>query len=534
MGIVKFIEVKEMKILGTILAKNEKEAADNMWEEMLRGMERRLIFWRNRFLSLKGKILTVNMLMVSKMWYKLHVVVLPNCVFKRIKKSILEFLWEKKPPRIAYYMLIGKPEEGGMGLVDVEQKMKSMRVKVVRKYLDDKNRAEWKTLMGFYLNKCGNFNLGENILWMKLKIWMIDGIPHFYKEVLNAWRFYLTEVDFNPEGREGILNQPLFLNDKIKIHERDIYYKKWLQVGIVKVRDVLWEMKEGFLPLQVIMDAMEEGKEDFNVMVLKKQYEDVKKAIPRQWLDEINKKVEKDNKITVFLKCKDKKVDFNLGTVKMFYEFFINRVFKKPVANQVWLRNFNGIEEKDIWKNRTWKWLDVDLECLDYFIRQNVIYTEMRLCVMQKERNAQCKVCKKEDEGILHLFLFCEKLNPFFNELKEIVKELRENEEVTEWKRFFMLGMTENKENRKLVNLFLVLAKKAIWKRRNVARNRNFTLNLWVLFKQMVEDYVKMLYNYFKWENKIGEFYKIFTKDVIGVFKQKHFYLPKEDELVLL
>lgn len=57
-----------------------------------------------------------------------------------------------------------------MGLVDVEQKMKSMRVKVVRKYLDDKNRAEWKKLMGFYLNKCGNFNLGENILCMKLKI----------------------------------------------------------------------------------------------------------------------------------------------------------------------------------------------------------------------------------------------------------------------------------------------------------------------------------------------------------------------------
>lgn len=110
------------------------------------------------------------------------------------------------------------------------------------------------------------------------------------------------------------------------------------------------------------------------------------------------------------------------------------------MANQVWLRNFNGIEEKDIWKNRAWKWLDVDLECLDYFIRQNVIYTEMRLCLMQKERNVQCKVCKKDDEGILHLFLFCEKLNPFLNELKEIVKELRENEEVTVWKRFFYAG----------------------------------------------------------------------------------------------
>lgn len=529
-GVVKFIEVQEMRILGAVLAKNEKEAVDNMWDETLGGMERRLIFWRNRFLSLKGKILIVNMLMLSKMWYKLHVMSLPNWVFKRIKKSILEFLWEKKPPRIAYNTLIGKPEEGGMGLVDVEQKMKSMRVKVVRKYLDDKNKDEWKKLMGFYLNKCGNFNLGKNILWMKLKSWMMEGIPQFYKEVLNAWRLFLTEVDFNPEGREAILNQPLFLNDKIMIHGRDIYFKKWLQVGIVKVRDVLWELKEGFLPLQVIKDAMEEEKEDFNVMVLKKQYEDVKKAIPRQWLDEIKRKGERENKMMVFLKCKEKRVDFSLGTVKMFYEFFINGVFKKPVANHIWLRHFNEIEEKDIWKNRTWKWLDIDLECFDYFIRQNVIYTEMRLCMMQKETNAQCKVCKKEDEGILHLFLLCEKLNPFFNELKEIVKELRENEEVTDWKKFFMLGMTENKENKKLVNLFLILAKKAIWKRRNVARNRDCILNLWVLFKQMVENYVEMLYNYFKLENKMGDFYKIFTNDIICIFKQKHFYMPGEED----
>lgn len=85
-GVVKFIEVQEMKILGAILAKNEKEAVDDMWEETLGGLERRLIFWRNRFLSLKGKILTVNMLKLSNMWYKLHVMSLPNWVFKRIKR----------------------------------------------------------------------------------------------------------------------------------------------------------------------------------------------------------------------------------------------------------------------------------------------------------------------------------------------------------------------------------------------------------------------------------------------------------------
>lgn len=321
-GVFKFMEVQEIKILGVVLAKNEKVAVDNMWEGIVGGMERRLIFWRSRFLSLRGKILIVNLLMLSKMWYVLHVMPLPNWVLKRIKKSVLEFLWDKKPPRIAYCTLIGQLDEGGMGLVDVEQKMKSMRVKVVKKYLDRTNKAEWKISMGFYLNKCGNFKLGDNILWMKLKNWMLEGIPGFYQEVLSAWRLFLTEVDFNPKGREVVLNQPLFLNGKIKLQEQDIYFRKWMQVGILKIRDVLWEYKEGFLPLQVIIDAMEEEKEDFNMSGLRRQYEDVKKAIPRQWLDEISKGGRSENKMEVFFKWKDKWIDLNLGTVGMFYCFF--------------------------------------------------------------------------------------------------------------------------------------------------------------------------------------------------------------------
>ncbi len=75
---------------------------------------------------------------------------------------------------------------------------------------------------------------------------------------------------------------------------------------------------------------MEEEKEDFNVAVLRRQYKDVKKAIPEQWLDDISKGGgESENKMDVVLKCKDKWIDFNLGTVKMFLFFFRNSVFKK-------------------------------------------------------------------------------------------------------------------------------------------------------------------------------------------------------------
>ncbi len=77
---------------------------------------------------------------------------------------------------------------------------------------------------------------------------------------------------------------------------------------------------------------MEEEEEDFNVSVLRRQYEDVKKAIPGQWLDDISKGGRSENKMDVFLKWKDKLIDFNLGTVKMFYCFFLEIQFIKNLS----------------------------------------------------------------------------------------------------------------------------------------------------------------------------------------------------------
>ncbi len=103
-------------------------------------------------------------------------------------------------------------------------------------------RKQW----GIFLNKCSNFNLGDNILWMKTKNWMAEGLPDFYKELMGAWGNFLTNVHFKPQGRENILNQPLFLNNCILNQGKEVFFKKWWDLGITKVRDVLYEFKRGF------------------------------------------------------------------------------------------------------------------------------------------------------------------------------------------------------------------------------------------------------------------------------------------------
>ncbi len=46
--------------------------------------------------------------------------------------------------------LIGALGKGGLGLMDVEQRKNGLRVKIIKKYLDEENKAAWKKQWGIF------------------------------------------------------------------------------------------------------------------------------------------------------------------------------------------------------------------------------------------------------------------------------------------------------------------------------------------------------------------------------------------------
>ncbi len=122
-------------------------------------------------------------------------------------------------------------------------------------------------------------------------------------------------MDFKPEGREVILNQPLVFNKHIVNNGREIFLKKWWQVGILRVRDVLYEIREGFLPVQAVIDELEEFKEEYDLSI-KKQYEELKSAMPKEWLNEMQKEEKKEGKVEVYFTNQDKWMELRSGNVK--------------------------------------------------------------------------------------------------------------------------------------------------------------------------------------------------------------------------
>jgi len=153
----------------------------------------------------------------------------------------------------------------------------------MKKSLNEDNRQEWKDGMKQFLNKCGGLNMGEGIIWMKLKEHMLKGIPEFYREVLGAWKEFLPTIVYKPEGMKEFLN-PLFLNSNILYEEKELYFKQWIAAGIIQVRDVLYEVIDGFIPLQGIIGGIERIGEEVEWRTAKQHFDKIKKEIPKEWI----------------------------------------------------------------------------------------------------------------------------------------------------------------------------------------------------------------------------------------------------------
>ncbi len=76
----------------------------------------------------------------------------------------------------------------------------------------------------------------------------------------------------------------------------------------------------------------------------------------------------------------------------------------------------------EIWGNVILKYMEPILENVNYLLRHNCMLKEMRLQKTGIKNDAQCKVCMKKNEGVLHLFFYCEKLDDFMRKMRDISK----------------------------------------------------------------------------------------------------------------
>ena len=127
--------------LGVVLSGNETDHYILNYKKRLKTMKHLLSSWKCRYLSLKGKVTVIISLAISPLLYLASVIHVPCRVIQEVKQIVTDFIWNDKPPKIAYNVMIQNIENGGLKLVDFESKLKSIKVGFIKRLLKIKTES---------------------------------------------------------------------------------------------------------------------------------------------------------------------------------------------------------------------------------------------------------------------------------------------------------------------------------------------------------------------------------------------------------
>jgi hypothetical protein len=210
-----------IKCLGIFLNNDTTKVQEDNFQRVLGKIEDLLNIWNLRKLTLKGKIIIVNTLIIPQLLYVCSVLHTPQSVKKKFHDLLIKFIWNNKPPKVKYKCIISKIEDGGLKLQDVDSKIRSLKIKWLKAIYDTNSLTTWKC----YLNTYFTEDIAQVMSYdMSMNDYPIIG-DKFYQDLLETW----AELHcYKPEHAEEMCRQQVCNNTLIRINNMPISKKVWI------------------------------------------------------------------------------------------------------------------------------------------------------------------------------------------------------------------------------------------------------------------------------------------------------------------
>ena len=220
-----------IKILGVYFGYDEKQRNDLNFRQTLKSIKKSINMWKWRNLSLLGKIQIIKTFAIPKLMFRASVIPISNDLVKEANSIFYNFIWNGKD-KVKRCALISDIDKGGLKMLDIESMVSARRVICLKKFLED-YPSTWKSILNsFILPVGGSLVLHCNFDTVKLK----TQLPKYYKECFDAWSGLnsSTPVTFN-----DIMNEIIWNNKFICIDKKSVYRNDLVNLGIVKVGDLI-------------------------------------------------------------------------------------------------------------------------------------------------------------------------------------------------------------------------------------------------------------------------------------------------------
>ena len=215
-----------IKILGVHFSYNKTLRDEKNFVITIKKIETLLQIWRQRELTLEGKITIFKSLAISKIVYLAYLSDVPKYVIEELQKIQNSFIWNGKRAKIKHKTLCNSYEKGGLQSVDIEVKIKALQFSWVQRLFDD-NEHQWKAIPR-YLLKCA-FN--DTIVFHPHfcpPANSLSSFPLFYQNIINTW----NECSTKPLISRNILDQCIWHNAFLRIENKPFYFSSFAEANL--------------------------------------------------------------------------------------------------------------------------------------------------------------------------------------------------------------------------------------------------------------------------------------------------------------
>ena len=489
------------KTLGIWFSKNEEESLLLNFNEKIKNIQKLINIWHSRNLSLKGKVTIIKALLLPKIYHLLSTIYIPNIILKQIDKTIFEFLWNKKTPKVKKDSIISNIEDGGLKMPDIYAIHDSFKISWIKKLFDNE-KGKWKILTWKLINiKAYQFN-------MKMKE-IPTSISKYHNQLLHIWFKYKS---IYPNDIKDILNEYLLHNKHILIGNNTLTHKNSdVQIpNKTKLLDII-DNNGNIITLL-------EFNVKFNTNLTIMNYNKIISAIPKKWKTKIQeikpnmiiKNLNYNNNFYLpNLKIKDTLRDINSLKTKEITQEIINRIKKPLTVLDTWIEIYPFLETLEwaqIFKLPYKIVMEPYLQTFQYKIINRITNCNYNLAKWKIKDSSYCNECIDTNDTIEHHLYFCPSVREFWKQTTDWIDhclKIKYNFTVCG----ILLGIPFNKNEHLLhaTNYLILIGKLFI----NGCRTKNKQI-FFGEFKANIISRLKVLEFVYKSQNKENEFNNIF------------------------
>ena len=459
---------EDINVLGVCIS--HSEIMEKNYLPLLEKSKQVMNDWKNRGLSLLGKITIVNTLVASLYVYRMAVLPrIPSKIVKVFEDLVTKFVWNGGKPKIAKKILQAPKRLGGLKLINLEYRDIAIKCTWPQILENENNYAKtvYKTIIQTF----------EVNIWRATLHWndvcQINIGNKFWNDVLWCWAKFNFSQNSEPQY------QIIWFNSHIKIGKEILWWKDCYEAGLVYV----YQLFEKGTVISAIKCA-QMYKLDFV------RLGGLISAIPREWKDYFL--THNEYELHPIIPCTYDRVIHKKYLASHIYNYLINCTTNIIFKKAAWERDLGlKMSDREFYQelNRIYVITNVTkLRSFQYKLLNRAILSNTKLYLWSVVDTPTCLQCNKSEETVMHMLILCEKVQPLWQWLQNHIARKFELTCVLTVENIIFNRIVEAKH---VANFLCLITKYYIYQSKCANNNVNvYTLEKRIMEVENMEKYV--------------------------------------------